>query len=1142
MMELTMIKQTMICVLRFVGVIVLLCKSGLVHPVTVNADDDVTQRPSSFATVRAKLFDEFVVANNVQQIQRRSPTLGDEARYEFLANWVLPSDTESRIRLSGLFVDSNQPNTAGLVSPVFDLLDVAKQIGRLRTLQDRVVKIDSKDQRSKSALLLLIDLQLEDFDSAENHFDELYEVVKQTVVRTSHDQWPETLVVWRAAMQHPEFHSILDLLEYLYTTRVNKKIPADCGLLQAHYASLRGQVRARLSQTSAAINSPQFVDWVASERLRGSSVGAGYPTAKWQLYKGIGTHIAGHDDDYLFYRAPLRGNFEVEAELPANGQTQFLLCGRYIGPNSSRGGGLNEGTLRSNMKKVELEPPLSKLEKWCRIRVVHRDNECQVSLNGIHVRTIEATQDTSPWFGFRNGSRTYGTFRDVRITGSPTIPESVSLLALKLDGWFSYYGATVGYEDAAWRLVTDDDGVRQIVGRHDDRLDGTWCERLLRYVRPIERCGGVEYEFFYVPGKMNAHPAVGRTAFVLGPKGLVVHPVTNGAYEETTASPVLESSADGGTELPLVANAWNRMKVELKDSAVRLELNGQLIGTLKLAVSIKRQFGLFHFADRSELRVRNLTMNGDWPTVLPSLNKQQFADQVVPRIDSAMPKSTFRHHFVRDGLDERFIDVALGKKSQIEESDDGVEQTVRSTGQWAQSHFGPIFRMEGDFDASAVVGSMSVSDQKQNGCHISVLFANRYRVDMTRRRAKTEGVSVGWREPAGDGQFRISYETAGTQSMTGTFRVVRRGDRITMLFAENDSRQFRVVSTRTIAGIGKHAAEFSLHGVATNGGTTQIMWKSVELNGDELWHLPDQRIEPQGVLYLLNADGTGLRQLTKEIPDVGSQGAPDWSPDGKLIAFDTEGGRTSDSHTFLVNSDGTNLRDLGVAGMPTFSPDGKRIAFTSFLNGTTIMNTFGGDREMLTEEGWGAQWSPDGKWIAYESRHRTDGQTKRNITIIDVKTKQKLQILKGGDADRYQQIYENMEWSPDSTMICFRGSLGANKYHVGLASIDGSAIKVLLTADVFSDFSWHPTQPTILMSGLVSELGASNELADIPSKHRKGHRLYQYNLESGKLTLVPGQPMNQQNTGMAWSPDGGKIAFISRRFPGPVRWNQNTKP
>ena len=112
----------------------------------------------------------------------------------------------------------------------------------------------------------------------------------------------------------------------------------------------------------------------------------------------------------------------------------------------------------------------------------------------------------------------------------------------------------------------------------------------------------------------------------------------------------------------------------------------------------------------------------------------------------------------------------------------------------------------------------------------------------------------------------------------------------------------------------------------------------------------------------MNVDGSDLRKLSLNDSEITSPGSPDWSPDGKQIAFD----QFSTSSIYLVNADGTGLKKIGNGVMPTFSPDGKRLAFSG--SGMSVMDLDGSHVKVLSEEGWGAQWSPNGKWIAFESR------------------------------------------------------------------------------------------------------------------------------------------------------------------------------
>ena len=72
-------------------------------------------------------------------------------------------------------------------------------------------------------------------------------------------------------------------------------------------------------------------------------------------------------------------------------------------------------------------------------------------------------------------------------------------------------------------------------------------------------------------------------------------------------------------------------------------------------------------------------------------------------------------------------------------------------------------------------------------------------------------------------------------------------------------------------------------------------------------------------IFVVNRDGTNLRNVTPNTPDS-SEGAPTWSPGGNQIAFTSD--RLGSNQIFLMNADGTGVRRLTFeqqADRPTWS-------------------------------------------------------------------------------------------------------------------------------------------------------------------------------------------------------------------------------
>ena len=80
----------------------------------------------------------------------------------------------------------------------------------------------------------------------------------------------------------------------------------------------------------------------------------------------------------------------------------------------------------------------------------------------------------------------------------------------------------------------------------------------------------------------------------------------------------------------------------------------------------------------------------------------------------------------------------------------------------------------------------------------------------------------------------------------------------------------------------------------------------------------DSERPPNSGIYTMNADGSSQRLL---VGTDGSGDRPSYSPDGSKIIYWTGG------FIYLINADGTGQRQLGLGFSPALSPDGSTIAF-----------------------------------------------------------------------------------------------------------------------------------------------------------------------------------------------------------------------
>jgi Tol biopolymer transport system component len=133
-------------------------------------------------------------------------------------------------------------------------------------------------------------------------------------------------------------------------------------------------------------------------------------------------------------------------------------------------------------------------------------------------------------------------------------------------------------------------------------------------------------------------------------------------------------------------------------------------------------------------------------------------------------------------------------------------------------------------------------------------------------------------------------------------------------------------------------------------------------------------------IYLVNADGSNLRQLTN---NRAGNYRPVWSPEGTQITF------TRGSVPYVMNADGSNQHPLDVpanrmAGSHgVLSPDWKQTAFLTGDGLLNVMNVDAGNRHQVTDQYvLSYDWSPNSREIAYTTE-ANDRSSTNEISVVN---------------------------------------------------------------------------------------------------------------------------------------------------------------
>lgn len=725
----------------------------------------------------ASAFDEQQFSNNAFAVYQRGSQLPAEERYAYLHDWVMPNRTHDLLRMAGGFtpthpappvadahpldvawmqsrqsVSKRMVSTGGnFVCPAILLVLSAIETNRLPELKaelDQLAGVSSLEMaRAQHAMLAIIAILEDQPHEANLHILESARLITDESVPQA-ARWAE-LALASISIEYPSTRlAMWELLKRIREVQLQQKQPGSVEFERfARYLS--DQLEYRLGGgTPEKWGTPLASrQWQAISQTSARSRGTGAPVCSWDVSTGQLALRGRHDVEVAYFQSPLRGDFELQTRVSHFNSSE--LCPMVAGMSHQldwEQRSFRNFHVRTKLVTVPLTSPVknpTRAEQDFRIAV--KGKKYSVALSGQTVYETELDEGVDPWVGFIARGAGNGRFaRNVTITGKPTIPAELDLLAASdLKGWLpDYYSDQEGESRFAWTRTEDRELVCDQAPIQKSRGGRLMVENILRYHRPLFEDGVIEYEFYYDPqversvadparqlfvgGKMAAlqdktigktwvAPALDRLVCLLEPTGVKLHWLTDGKHDRTGLLPdntfdPAPGEAPAGP-LPLKERDWNSVRLAVQGDRLTIQLNGKPVLNRPLEPSNLRQFGFFHYVNESAVQVRKVRYRGEWPKQLPPVKDQELAagpERLTESFDQTLPAKR-EYDFTKSNFPEAEFRGYNRESQQVQPTAAGLKFKLaagKSSMQFLA--LSPKLALEGDFRITAEFESLKI--------------------------------------------------------------------------------------------------------------------------------------------------------------------------------------------------------------------------------------------------------------------------------------------------------------------------------------------------------------------------------------------------------------------------------------------------